>query len=63
MYRDDIADNQRTLLKILKETYCYYYYYYQATCLLDQRTLSAVVHLVVESASVAQIVAGAVATP
>ena len=62
MYRDDIADNQRTLLKILKENDCYYYYY-QATCLLDQRTLSAVVHLVVESASVAQIVAGAVATP
>jgi hypothetical protein len=44
-----IADNQIRSLLIEKENY----YYYQAARLLDQRPLSAVVHLVVESASVA----------
>ena len=36
---------------------------YEASGLLDERSLRAVVHFVVEAAGVAQVVAGAVATP
>ena len=36
---------------------------YQSACLLDEGALGAVVHFVIEAAGVAQIMAGAVATP